>query len=141
MIRDEEGRPEYFGGAIRNHNQQSQIDTLTGLRNQYGFFEDIKSHIKNEIPARYCIVGIGKLSEINEVYGYDAGNKVIQHFGRYLMDHVGNRGGTYRLDGAKFAVISEALFRRLRRMIRSGSWSTTSLMPQGPSDIGKKEQS
>ena len=109
VIRDEEGQPEYFGGAIRNHNQQSQIDTLTGLRNQYGFFEDIKSHIKNEIPARYCIVGIGKLSEINEVYGYDAGNKVIQHFGRYLMDHVGNRGGTYRLDGAKFAVISETL--------------------------------
>ncbi len=33
VIRDEEGRPEYFGGAIRNHNQQSQIDTLTGLRN------------------------------------------------------------------------------------------------------------
>ena len=39
-IWEEHIHPEYFGGAIRNHNQQSQIDTLTGLRNQYGFFED-----------------------------------------------------------------------------------------------------
>ncbi|MCR4761968.1 MAG: EAL domain-containing protein [Lachnospiraceae bacterium] len=109
VISDQDGQPEYFGGAIRNHSKQSHIDTLTGLRNQYGFFEDIMSHIKNNTPMRVCVLGIGKLSEINEVHGYGAGNIVIQHFGRYLMDHIGNRGGTYRLDGGKFAVISETL--------------------------------
>ncbi len=104
---DDDGQPEYFGGAIRNHNQQSHIDSLTGLRNQYGFFEDIQRHLNNNTPMRVCVVGIGKLTEINEIYGYGVGNNVIQYFGRYLMDNIGNRGGTYRLDGSKFAVITE----------------------------------
>ena len=45
VIKDEEGRPVYFGGVIRNHGLQGHIDTLTGLRNQYGFFEDLQNHI------------------------------------------------------------------------------------------------
>ncbi len=104
---DDDGRPEYFGGAIRNHNEQSHIDRLTGLRNQYGFFEDIRRHLNNKTNIRVCLVGINKLTEINEIHGYSAGNAVLQSFGRYLMDNVGNRGGTYRLDGSKFAIITE----------------------------------
>ncbi len=107
VVADDNGQPEYFGGAIRNHTQQSHIDSLTGLRNQYGFFEDIQRHISTETPMRVCVIGIGKLTEINEIYGYGVGNGVLQYFGRYLMDHVGNRGGTYRLDGSKFAIITE----------------------------------
>ena len=106
VITDDDGNPRYFGGAIRNHNQQSYIDTMTGLRNQYGFFSDLKSYIKNKTPIRIGMAGIGKLTEVNEVYGYHVGNKILQHFGRYLMDNVTNRGGTYRLDGSRFAIIS-----------------------------------
>ena len=106
VIKDENGNPEYFGGAIRNHNQRSQIDTVTGLRNQYGFFADLKSYILNKTNIRIGMLGIGKLTEINEVYGYDIGNKILQCVGRYLIDHVTNRGGAYRLDGSRFAIIS-----------------------------------
>lgn len=70
VIMDEEGKPEYFGGAIRNHGEQSHIDTLTGLRNQYGFFEDLQNNIKNNVPMRVCLIGIGKMTEMNEVFGY-----------------------------------------------------------------------
>ncbi|MCR5144162.1 MAG: GGDEF domain-containing phosphodiesterase [Lachnospiraceae bacterium] len=107
ILKDADGQPEYFGGAIRNHNQQSHVDTLTGLRNQYGFFEDLQRYINNNTTMRTFIVGIGKMTEINELYGYAVGNSVLQYFGRYLMDNVGDRGGTYRLDGAKFAIITE----------------------------------
>ena len=106
VLKDELGIPEYFCGSIRNHSQRSQIDTLTGLRNQYGFFSDLQSYIRNKTPIRIGIAGIGKLTEINEVYGYHAGNQILQVFGRFLMDNVANRGGTYRLDGSRFAIIS-----------------------------------
>lgn len=106
VIKDNDGNPEYFGGAIRNHSQKSQIDTLTGLRNQYGFFADLASHIRNKTPIHIGMTGIARLTEINEVYGYDVGNKILQNVGRYLMDKVTNRGGTYRLDGSRFAVIT-----------------------------------
>ncbi len=106
VLKDELGIPEYFCGSIRNHSQRSQIDTLTGLRNQYGFFSDLQSYIRNKTPIRIGMAGIGKLTEINEVYGYHAGNQILQVFGRFLMDNVANRGGTYRLDGSRFAIIS-----------------------------------
>ena len=78
VITDEFGTPEYCGGAIRNHNQRSHIDTLTGLRNQYGFFADLQEYIRNKKEVRIGMAGIGKLTEINEVYGYKVGNKILQ---------------------------------------------------------------
>jgi PAS domain S-box-containing protein len=46
VIRDPSGEPDYFVGNIRNHGIQGHVDTLTGLRNQYGFFEDLDKYIK-----------------------------------------------------------------------------------------------
>lgn len=109
VLRDENGEPEYFGGAIRNHGIQGQMDTLLGLRNQYGFFEDLESIIQKNRSVRICMVGIAQFTEINEIYGYLFGNQVLQRFGRYLFDYVGNRGSVYRLDGTKFAVITATL--------------------------------
>lgn len=107
VITDGNGNPEYFVGTIRNHSQKAQIDNFTGLRNQYGFFSDLQSYIRNKTPIKIGMCGIQKLTEINEVYGYDAGNKVLQSLGRYLMENVAGRGGTYRMDGSRFAVISK----------------------------------
>ena len=106
VLPDFSGNPTYFGGAIRNHSQRSHIDPLTGLRSQYGFFDDLQRHIRNKTPIRIGLAGVSKLAEINEVYGYQVGNKILQAFGRYLMENVTNRGGTYCLDGSRFAIIS-----------------------------------
>lgn len=106
VIRDKNEIPEFFCGSIRNHGVQGHIDPLTGLRNQYGFFEDLEANLIKNNEMCVGMIGIGKFSEINEVYGYHFGNIVLQKFGRYLFEHVGNSGSVYRLDGTKFAVIS-----------------------------------
>ena len=106
VIRDPMGEPDYFVGTIRNHGSQGHIDTLTGLRNQYGFFEDLESYIKRKIAFTVLAVGISKFSEINEVYGYHFGNRVLQLFARKVFEATENTGVSYRLDGAKFALIS-----------------------------------
>ena len=106
VLRDGNGEPEYFCGTMRNHGVQGNIDELTGLRNLYGFFEDLQTKMLRQVPMRISLIGIGRFSEINEVYGYHFGNRVLQRFGRYLFEHVGNTGNVYRLDGTKFAIIS-----------------------------------
>ncbi len=106
VIRDPDGRAEYFGGTIRNLGLHGNIDMVTGLRNQYGFFEDLQNKMMKNTEIRVVLVGIGKFSEINEVYGYHFGNRILQMFGRYLFEHVGNAGTVYRMDGTKFAVIT-----------------------------------
>ncbi|MCR5215299.1 MAG: EAL domain-containing protein [Eubacterium sp.] len=112
VLKDDNGNPNYFVGVIRNHGIQGHIDTVTGLRNQYGLLEDIQYNIENQFEMDFLMVGIVKFSEFNEVYGYNFGNKILQKFGRYLHDLVGNRGNVYRLDGTKFAIISRS-FRRV----------------------------
>ncbi len=100
------GTPEYFCGTIRNHSLQGHIDTLTGLQNQYGFFEDIEAKILKNEPFKVVMVGLAKFSEINDVYGYHFGNLVLQKYGRYLYENVGTYGTVYRLDGTKFAILT-----------------------------------
>ena len=128
IMRDSEGNPDYFCGSIMNHNLHGQIDQLTGLRNQYGFFEDIQWAIDNKKPGHIILIGISKLSEINEIYGYNFGNRVLQTVGRYLFDHAGNGGMVYRLDGTKFAIMTkmsiaeiERKYNELRTAFRAGT--------------------
>ena len=128
VVRDENGEPEYFGGAIRNHGAQGQMDTLVGLRNQYGFFEDLKGHILKNHTVCISMVGLAHFTEINEIYGYLFGNQILQRFGRYLFDGTGNRGHVYRLDGTKFAIITSTMsakeltadYEKLRTHFRDG---------------------
>ena len=109
VLRDPSGQPDYFVGTIRNHGIQGHIDTLTGLRNQYGFFEDLDMCIKRNAGISVVLFGISKFSEINEMYGYHFGNRVLQHYARTVFEATANTGHAYRIDGTKFAVISNTL--------------------------------
>ena len=109
VIRDVNGEPDYFAGTIRNHGIQGHIDSLTGLRNQYGFFEDLNSCIRRNTRISIVLISISKFAEINEMYGYHFGNQVLQQYARAVYDHTGNEGHSYRIDGTKFAVISNTL--------------------------------
>lgn len=128
VLRDNTGKPEYFCGSIRDHGMQEHIDSLTGLRNQYGFFEDLQTAMSKHSTMRVYMIVINKFSDINEVYSYQFGNAILQKFGRYLFEHVGNSGHVYRLDGTKFAVISKTrsadeirdLYEDMRSYFRNG---------------------
>ena len=109
VIRDPAGEPDYFAGTIRNHGLQGHIDTLTGLRNQYGFFDDLDSCIKRNASINVILISISRFSEINEMYGYHFGNRVLQDYAREVFEETGNAGHSYRIDGTKFAVISNTL--------------------------------
>ncbi|MBO7669555.1 MAG: EAL domain-containing protein [Oscillospiraceae bacterium] len=115
VIRDVTGEPDYFAGSIRNHGLQGQVDTLTGLRNQYGFFEDLDDSIRRREEICVMLFGISRFSQINEMYGYHFGNRVLQHYARTVYEFVGNTGHVYRIDGTKFAVISHRLSMRQTR--------------------------
>jgi len=106
IIAGENGTPKYFAGTIRNQGMYGNLDAMTGLRNQYGFFEDLKNAIERNQPVTLCMLGIGQFTEINEIYGYHFGNLVLQKFGRHLLTTTGSKGCVYRLDGTKFAILS-----------------------------------
>ncbi|MCM1507608.1 MAG: EAL domain-containing protein [Ruminococcus flavefaciens] len=109
VIRDENGEPEYFAGAIKNHGSLSYIDTITGLRSLYGFFDDIKAMIWKKKKSSIIITGITGFSVINDMYGYKFGNKVLRRFASCIQNIFSGCGDVYRMDGTKFAIISQTL--------------------------------
>lgn len=106
VIKDRDGKMEYFIGTIKTLGVQGNQDSLTGFRNQYGFFEDLRQAIEKKREIVVFQVGINKFSEINEVYGYKFGNIVLQKVAKIIKEYIGNNGNVYRMDGTKFAIIS-----------------------------------
>jgi len=106
VIKDADGSPRYFAGVIRNQTKGEAIDALTGLPNQAVFFRELQICIDNEIPVTVVMMGTSHFSRMNDLYGYDFANRVLQHSSRYIGMMFKDIGMVFRLDGIKLAVIS-----------------------------------
>lgn len=109
VIRDPDGNLEYFAGAIQNNGAISYLDTVTGLRSLYGFFDDLKATFWKKREGAAMLVGPTKFSNINDIYGYTFGNSVLREIGNALRRAFMGQGEVYRMDGTKFAVLSHSI--------------------------------
>ena len=124
----DDGKPEFIGGIIINEGLTESTDPVTVLRNRYGFFRDLGAavELKRNCVAMMC--GINRMNQINEEHGYAFGNSVLQETGWLLQEAVGQDGTVYRMDGAKFAFLTESLspeevavkYEKLRRAAQAG---------------------
>lgn len=110
ILRDrKEGKPELIGGIMINEGLMEYTDPITVLRNQYGFFQDIAAIMELQRKCTILMVGISKMSNLNEAQGYSYGNRVLQQIGWTLQENLGNDGTIYRMDGSKFGFLTEKL--------------------------------
>ncbi|WP_177214438.1 EAL domain-containing protein [Succinivibrio dextrinosolvens] len=107
VLKNEKGEPEYFCGAITNHGIEIQYDMLTGLKNQYGFFLDLNTILSSRTSCNVIMLGFTQFLNINNIYGYTFGNRVLQHAARLLQRISDPNDQVYRLDGTRFAIITE----------------------------------
>lgn len=106
VLKNNLGEALYFCGSMSNHGLEHQLDTLTELKNQYGFFIDLNNILASHTPCHVLMLGFTKFNQINNMYGYTFGNRVLQHVARLLQRYVEHHGRVYRLDGTRFAVIT-----------------------------------
>ena len=66
-----------------------------------GIPEDLDFAVDSHVQDNVTLLLPGTFDHTEKI-----GNKILQYFGRYLMDNVTSRGGTYRMDGACFAIMS-----------------------------------
>ncbi len=81
------------------------IDSLTGLKNRNALHNDIDTDTK-----RACIlINIDNFSHINNLYGEDFGNKVLQEFAHSLSSFYkkATHNTLYRFSGDEFALITK----------------------------------
>lgn len=109
VIRNENNKPIYFGGSINNHGTHKYIDSVTGLRSLYGFFEDLREIFIKEEESVIALIGLSDFSRYNDVYGYSFGNRMLHNIAVILKKKFGDSGTVYRMDGPKFAVITHGI--------------------------------
>lgn len=127
-IFDGDGKPDIIGGIIINEGLIETTDIVTMLPNQYGFFRDLAAVIELKKSCVAVLCGVNRMNNINEEHGYTFGNSVLQQAGWLLQEAVGQEGTVYRMEGAKFAFISETLspeevavkYEKLRRAAQAG---------------------
>ncbi len=127
-ILDVDGKPDIIGGIMINEGLIESIDPVTLLRNQYGFSRDIAAAIELNRNCVAVLCGINKMDNINAEHGYTFGNSVLQEAAWLLQEAVGQEGTVYRMNGAKFAFLTESLspeevavkYEKLRRAAQAG---------------------
>lgn len=128
VIRDSDGKVELVGGIMINEGLTESTDPITVLRNQYGFFRDLAAAIELKKSCVAVLCGINRMTNINDEHGYTFGNAVLQQTGWLLQEIIGQEGTVYRMDGAKFAFLTESLspeevavkYDKLRRAAQAG---------------------
>lgn len=106
VIDDAEGNSTIFAGTITNHGIQDNVDPTTNLYNLYGFLNALKTLRERQIHSKVLMVGLRHFSDINDVYGYQFGNEVMRFFSTELREILKDRGSIFRMDGARFAIIT-----------------------------------
>lgn len=110
ILRDNEtGLPELVGGTIVNEGLLENTDSVTVLRNQYGFLQDLETALGLPQKQYVLYLGISGMAGINERYGYGFGNSVLQQVGWIIQENAAKFGTVYRMEGPKFAVLTDAV--------------------------------
>ncbi|MFI3171443.1 MAG: EAL domain-containing protein [Eubacteriales bacterium] len=86
-------------------------DSLTGLRSEKSFLEEVGKKLEANDEEQYSIlsVDIDNFKYINETYGYDKGTQVLKAFAVYLDQIIGEEGIVARAHADKFVILVNTL--------------------------------
>ncbi|HBM72974.1 MAG TPA: hypothetical protein DD436_10190, partial [Erythrobacter sp.] len=106
-------------------------DPLTGLANRRALIEQFEGFADSGASLRLMVIDIDRFKRINDRFGHDMGDRVLQTIATVLLSHARGDICAARLGGEEFAMLSRsdaldpALALQLLREIR------TSEMPHG----------
>jgi diguanylate cyclase (GGDEF)-like protein len=98
---------------LKNANQKIEellrTDKLTGLSNRRHFMEYFEKMISNakrhSFPLSLVMCDLDKFKNINDSYGHDVGDKVLENVGELLLDETRDEDLAARIGGEEFTII------------------------------------
>ena len=89
------------------HVLHSQFDALTGLMTRLAFERSVQVALDGPLPETdraLLHIDIDRLNVINDAFGYQAGDEVIERLAQVIRNHLGANDVAGRLGGDRFAV-------------------------------------
>jgi len=122
-------------GLLQAQNQEMQtVDALTGLYNERHFFQMLEREFdrasRYRIPLGLLIIDVDHFKDVNETYGFETGDMLLQEISRILIENMRSTDLVSRYSGERFVVVlpethyknSEIMANRLRRFIENNSF-------------------
>lgn len=92
-----------------NYAHNAKIDHLTGLHNRASLdeclVEEISRHQRYDEPLSVIIADIDYFKAVNDGYGHDVGDLVLQEVARLLVSHVRKSDFVARFGGEEFMIV------------------------------------
>ena len=106
MVRDNEGKPEYFAGFITNMGKKNLIDHRTGLYNRYELEGTVKKHLVDDgRKFGLMILDMDEFKNVNDLYDRSFGDEVLRVTAQMISSLLPSNARMYRLDGDEFAIL------------------------------------
>ncbi|WP_415397749.1 EAL domain-containing protein [Sulfurimonas sp. CS5] len=94
---------DVFNNMLDSIEHQFYYDNLTGLQNRRKLTEMLELK-KNSF---LMIINIDSFQEINDLYGDEAGDKLLKEFATFLQKNISIDGSIYRLHSDEFAYLCQ----------------------------------
>lgn len=124
IIKGNGDEPDYFSGSITNYGIKDAFDGITHLPSKTAFLSRLKDLTIDDRCSCVMLIVIDMFSNINMLYGWQAGEDILRQYGEALQKIVGDRGQVYHIDSGTFGVCMEesgedeakTIYRRIRQM-------------------------
>ena len=94
---------------IKVLQKKLRIDHLTGLNNRIALETDLKKEIakskRYQFPLSIIMIDLDHFKDVNDYYGYQTGNNVLQKLADILQNTVREVDGVYRYGGENFVIL------------------------------------
>jgi len=99
--------------TMQKLSQLAHYDTLTGLPNRRAFFDAVRNALeksrRHDQTAALLYFDLDGFKQVNDEYGHDAGDRVLQEVGRRINLCLRETDVFARLGGDEFALVLERL--------------------------------
>lgn len=87
--------------------EAARTDALTGIQNNQGFCEKVKSLLRNYPTQKYALInfGIRDFRYINQMYGYSTGDEVLRSIAKNLRGSCSDKETCGRIEKDRFAML------------------------------------
>ena len=95
---------EQLQNRLQKYEHRFQLDALTGLYNKDSFYQVTSVLLKEHPDEEYVITqwNFDRFKAVNELYGSAIGDKIIQEFGKYMLEFFAGSGTQGRLEADHF---------------------------------------
>lgn len=104
--------------AVKTDMSSNQYDSLTGLLDFNNIDLSKNRFLAEDIPSATVLINIDGFSRINELYGYDKGNKLLQKLSGIIKQNLRSYDYVFRYGGDEFLIIMTNITRNESDVIK-----------------------